>query len=82
MTCRAGQREYFYHKLEEQLPVQGLAERYRKRDGPRYQCPSPKARALWEVFQEACNRRGLLYTMGRIVTASRRGHETDQLSLF
>ena len=82
MTCRAGQREYFYHKLEEQFPGQGLAERYRKRYGPRYQCPSPKARALWEVFQEACNRRGLLYTMGRIVTASRRGHETDQLSLF
>lgn len=82
MTCRAGQREYFYHKLEEQFPGQGLAERYRKRYGPRYQCPSPKARALWEAFQEACNRRGLLYTMGRIVTASRRGHETDQLSLF
>ena len=82
MTCRARQREYFYHKLEEQFPGQGLAERYRKRYGPRYQCPSPKARALWEVFQEACNRRGLLYTMGRIVTASRRGHETDQLSLF
>ena len=82
MTCRAGQREYFYHKLEEQFPGQGLAERYRKRYGPRYQCPSPKARALWEVFQEACNRRGMLYSMGRIVTASRRGHETDQLSLF
>ena len=82
MTCRAGQREYFYHKLEEQFPGQGLAERYRKRYGPRYQCPSPKARALWEAFQEACNRRGLLYTMGRIITASRRGHETDQLSLF
>ena len=82
MTCRAGQREYFYRKLEEQFPGQGLAERYQRRYGPRYECPSPKARALWEVFQEACNRRGLLYSMGRIVTASRRGHETDQLSLF
>lgn len=82
MTCRAGQREYFYQKLEEQFPGQGLAEKYRRRYGPRYECPSPRARALWEVFQEACNRRGLLYSMGRIVTASRRGHETDQLSLF
>ncbi|WP_325199058.1 SPL family radical SAM protein [Oscillibacter sp.] len=82
MTCRAGQREYFYRKLEEQFPGQGLAEKYRRRYGPRYECPSPRARALWEIFQDACNRRGLLTSMGRIVTASRRGHETDQLSLF
>ena len=82
MTCRAGQREYFYRKLEEHFPGQGLAEKYQRRYGPRYECASPKARALWEVFQEACNRRGMLYSMGRIVTASRRGHETDQLSLF
>lgn len=82
MTCRAGQREYFYQQLEKQFPGQGLAERYRRRYGDRYQCPSPRARALWDVFQEACNRRGLLYSMRRIVTASRRGHESDQLSLF
>lgn len=82
MTCRAGQREYFYQKLEEQFPGQGLAERYQRRYGPRYECPSPRARALWEVFREACDRRGLLYSMGRIVTASRRGHASDQLSLF
>ncbi|MCI8970189.1 MAG: radical SAM protein [Oscillibacter sp.] len=82
MTCRAGQREYFYRKLEEHFPGQGLAERYRRRYGPRYECASPKARVLWEIFREACNRRGLLYSMGRIVTASRRGHESDQLSLF
>ena len=82
MTCRAGQREYFYRQLESRFPGQGLSERYRRRYGDRYRCASPKARALWEVFQDACNRRGLLYSMGRIVTASRRGHETDQLSLF
>lgn len=82
MTCRAGQREYFYRQLESRFPGQGLSERYRRRYGDRYQCASPKARALWEVFQDACNRRGLLTSMGRIVTASRRGHESDQLSLF
>ncbi len=82
MTCRAGQREYFYQKLEECFPGQGLPDRYQKRYGPRYKCVSPKARALWEVFREACSRRGMLYSMGHIVAASRRGHETDQLSLF
>lgn len=82
MTCRAGQREYFYQQLEKQFPGQGLSERYRRRYGDRYQCASPRARALWDVFQDACNHRGLLSSMGRIVTASRRGHESDQLSLF
>lgn len=82
MTCRSGQREYFYRQLEERFPGQGLAEKYQRRYGIRYHCPSPRARALWEVFQERCARRGLLYSMGHIVAASRRGHESDQLSLF
>ena len=82
MTCRAGQREYFYRQLETRFPGQGLAERYRRKYGLRYECASPRARALWELFQEECRRRGILYSMGHIVAASRRGHETDQLSLF
>lgn len=82
MTCRAGQREYFYRQLEERFPGQGLAGRYRRRYGTRYTCASPRARELWEVFREACLRRGLLYSMGHITAASRRGCETDQLSLF
>lgn len=82
MTCRAGQREYFYQQLEARFPGQGLAERYRRRYGARYTCTSPRARELWDVFREACARRGLLYSMGHIIAASRRGCETDQLSLF
>ena len=72
MTCRSGQREYFYQQMEARFPGQGLAERYQRRFGTRYQCTSPKARALWSVFQEECSRRGLLYSMGRIIAASRR----------
>lgn len=80
MTCRAGQREYYYQQLEACFP--GLAERYRRRYGARYYCPSPRARELWEVFREECCRRGVLYDMGRIIAASRRGCENGQLSLF
>ena len=82
MTCRPGQREYFYRQLDTRFPGQGLTGRYQRRYGTRYQCVSPKARALWEVFQEECARRGLLYSMSRIVAASRRGHESDQLSFL
>lgn len=82
MICRAGRREYFYQQLEACFPGKGLAERYRKRYGTRYYCASPKALELWDVFREVCARRGLLYSMGQIIAASRRGCETDQLSLF
>ena len=37
---------------------------------------------LYDYFKEECARRGLLYSMSRIVAASRRGHESDQLSLL
>lgn len=82
MTCRAGQREFFLQQLESRFPGQELAARYRRRYGTRYYCSAPKARALWDVFQEQCSRRGLLYSMRHIVAASRRGYETPQLSLF
>ncbi len=82
VTCRSGQREFFYQQLEARFPGQGLSEQYRRRYGSRYSCSSPRAKALWELFQERCRRRGLLYSMSRITAASRRGHETDQLSLF
>lgn len=82
VTCRAGQREYFYRQMETCFPGQGLAERYRRRYGSRYQCTSPRARKLWELFQEQCGRRGLLCSMRQIVAASRRGYEMEQMSLF
>lgn len=82
MTCRAGQREYFYRQMETCFPGQGLAERYRRQYGSRYQCTSPRARKLWELFQEQCGRRGLLCSMRQIVAASRRGYEMEQMSLF
>ena len=82
ITCRSGQREYFYQKLEEHFPGEGLPERYRHQYGERYSCTSPKARVLWDVVQERCVQRGLLYSMPRIVAASRRNYTMDQLSLF
>ncbi len=82
MTCRAGQREYFYQQLASRFPGQDLAEQYRRRYGTRYYCASPRARALWDVFREQCGCRGLLYSMGQIIAASRRGYGTEQLSLF
>jgi len=82
MTMREGQREYFLRKLDQAFPGQDLARRYEKRYGPRYECPSPRAGKLWEVFSRRCREKGVLYEMRRIVSAARRSCGGGQLSLF
>lgn len=80
MTLRANQRAYYYDRLDELFP--GLRERYEKRYGERYQCTSPRARQLWDVFQQECERHGLLYRMPEIIRGYRLGYQAEQLSLF
>lgn len=82
MTMRDGQREYFLAKLEEAFPGQGLAERYLRRYGQRYECPSPRAKALWRDFAAACGERGILCQMRDIIRSYRQGYSMEQLSLF
>ncbi|MCM1024731.1 MAG: radical SAM protein [Prevotella sp.] len=82
LTMRSGQREYFYRKLEEKFPNSGLAERYAKTYGERYECNSPRAKRLWKVFSEECDRLGLLYEMRDIISAYRQGYGDGQLTFF
>lgn len=82
MTMRAGQREYFLRKLDENFPGSGLSKKYLANFGLRYQCGSKNARNLWQLFTEACNRYGILYKMQDIVSAYRAPYRTDQLSFF
>lgn len=82
VTMREGQREYFLQKLDEAFPWQGLSERYRKRYGFRYECPSPRARALWEAFSQRCRELGLLSDMKHIVSAATRSYADRQLTFF
>ena len=57
MTQREGQREYFYAKLDQCFP--GLRTRYAKTFGSNYQCSSPDAKALYAIFHEECEKRGI-----------------------
>lgn len=82
VTMRQGQREYFLDGLEQAFPGQGLKARYLKRYGDRYQCASPRARALWEVFTQACRERGVLYEMKSIIRAATFRYEDRQLTFF
>ena len=81
LTLREGQREFFYDYLDQSFP--GLKERYTQLYGNKYQANSPRLRQLYKVFQEECNRLGLLYKMEDITKEYQKdGFWAEQLSLF
>lgn len=82
MTLRNNQKEWYFDRLEELFPGQGLPERYMKQYGNAYNCSSPKARSLWKLFTEECQKYGILYDMKDIVHAYRREYQITQLNLF
>ncbi len=82
MTLRGNQRDWYYHKLEEQFPGQKLAEKYRKRYGNYYECHSPHAKKLWEYFTAECMKRNIAYQMDTIIRQYKQAYHTEQLRLF
>lgn len=82
MTLRNNQREWYFDKLNQLFPGQGLAERYMKTYGNQYECRSKRAAALWKRFTEECRKYGILYDMKDIIHAYKRNYEISQLSLF
>ncbi|MCL1992212.1 MAG: radical SAM protein [Spirochaetes bacterium] len=80
MTLRTGNREYFYKKLDEFFPE--LTEKYIKRYDQRYVCTSPKAKKLWGIFTEECNKLELRHQMKDIVIDYKRGYAAKQFDLF
>jgi DNA repair photolyase len=82
LSLRNGQREYFYQKLEELFPGQKLKDTYHRLYGSSYECHSPKAKELYRLFQEECDKLGLLYRMEDIIKAYRKDYEYQQLTFF
>lgn len=82
VTLRQNQREWYYDKLNELFPGQGLVEQYIKRYGNYYECRSPKAKKLWAVFARECEEKGILYKMKDIISAYRGRYQISQINLF
>lgn len=82
VTLRENQREWYYEKLNQIFPGEGLVEKYQKHFGNRYECRSPKARQLWKIFSEECQKAGILYNMKDIIASYKRPYKVEQLSLF
>lgn len=82
MTTRPGQREFYYAKLDELFPGEGIRQKHGRRYGASYECASPRAKELFHLFSGACQQHGLLYQMKDIISAYKQGYENSQLSFF
>ncbi len=80
VTLRQNQRLWYYKKLDEQFPT--LTQKYIQQFGNAYECRSPHAKALWQLFRKQCDRYGLLYKMEDIIKGYKQGYGDMQLSLF
>lgn len=82
MTLRGNQREWYYNRLEELFPDQGLADLYRRRYGYQYQCSSPNAARLWKLFSRECDKYKILCRMKDIIPAYQKKYQMKQLGIF
>jgi len=80
VTLRQNQRDWYFRKLEELFP--GTKEKYIKQFGNAYECRSPKAKQLWNLFQSECNRLGILFKMSDIIKEYKKGYSKEQLSFL
>lgn len=80
VTLRQNQRTWFYQKLDKEFP--GVKLKYINEFGYKYKCTSPKANILYKLFQEECNRYGILYKMPEIIVAYKESYRNKQLSFF
>jgi DNA repair photolyase len=80
VTLRQNQRAWFYSRLDEGFP--GLKQKYIRQFGNIYDCRSPKAKELWQLFQKECDYYGILYRMKDIINGYKQGYGSNQLSIF
>ena len=81
MTLRENQRDYYLQKLTEHFP--GLKEKYLTYYKEKYNCIVPNASKLYKVFQEECEKYGILYKMEDIIASYKKKiPENEQITFF
>lgn len=80
VTLRQNQRAWYYRKLDELFP--SIKEKYIKQYRVAYECRSPRAKELWDLFRSECEQHAILYKMEEIIQSYRQGYQNSQLSLF
>ena len=59
VTLREGDREYFYAQLDRLFP--GVRQRYIDTFGLAYECRSPNNEKLMKIYNDTCQKHGILY---------------------
>ena len=81
LTLRQGNREYFYHKLDDHFPT--LKRTYINTYGSRYGLHSPRDKALSKLIQSFCRKNDMLYGISKIFDyCGQFPIANDQFSLF
>jgi DNA repair photolyase len=75
VTLRDNQRQYFFHKIGEEL-----TKKYIKEFKDSYMCLSPNVKQLKKVFIEECTKYGIAYKMEDIVQGAKNHIKRQQLS--
>lgn len=79
MTLRSGNREYYFDALQRGFP--GIREKYLSTFGNAYECASPDAQRLYDIFKSECKRLGLAWRF-HDVNAGMMRHQPKQMTLF
>ena len=69
VTLRQNQRDWYYKKLDEKFS--GIKQKYLEKFKNDYECRSPKAKELWQIFKRECDKFGILYKMNDIIKANK-----------
>jgi DNA repair photolyase len=80
MTLRQNQRVYFLKEIEKIFP--GMCQKYIDQFGTNYNCKSPKATELFDIFKKECEIHGILYRMKDIVERYQSDYGEKQLSFL
>ena len=83
VTLREGDREYFYQALDRHFP--GVKQRYIRTFGLSYECPSPNNAALMRLFNEECQKHGVMHQPDEIfhyLATFPEAEIAEQLSMF
>jgi len=79
-TMREGSRDYFYDNLDHLFP--GLKQKYQNLYGNNYICLDPNHERLEQVFQDECDKVGIVYRNEDISKLYKIPEHNHQLSLF
>jgi DNA repair photolyase len=77
LTLRDRQRDYYLQRLDEHFP--GLSEKYQRTYGSSYSCPPVNAKALYQHFEQQCQRHGIATRVPQYIPPPA---QSEQLSLF